>query len=45
MSTDELRAQALDRIRPAAHTWIAFWRRPPTEAEVRREIDRIERRP
>ena len=29
----------------AAHAWIAFWRRPPTEAEVTREIERIERRP
>ena len=29
----------------AAHAWIAFWRRPPTEAEVGREIERIERRP
>ena len=29
----------------AAHAWIAFGRRPPTEAEVQREIDRMERRP
>jgi 2TM domain len=29
----------------AAHAWIAFGRRPPTEADVRREIERIERRP
>jgi 2TM domain len=26
------------------HAWIAFWRRPPTELDVTREIDRIERR-
>lgn len=29
----------------AGHAWIAFRRRPPTEAEVSREIERLERRP
>jgi hypothetical protein len=28
----------------AVHAWIAFWRQPVTEADVRREIDRIEKR-